>query len=221
MSDQHTPDTPPKDDSVQAGDTTQDKAGPSGGNGADTGKAGQSAAATPPQATAQAGPERPPMNPYLAGVFLGLTLLASYLILGAGLGASGALARFGAWAEHLVLPARVEANAYFGPWFPGPLSYYLVFMAVGVFAGGLFSALSGGRVRVGVERGPTASRMRRLILALLGGVLAGFASRLAMGCTSGQGLSGGAIFLTGSFVFMGCLFAAGYLSAWAFRRQWK
>jgi len=216
MSDQHIPDTPPKDESVQAGDTTQDKAGPSGGKDATTGKPAQAAATTP-----QAGPERPPMNPYLAGVFLGLTLLASYLILGAGLGASGALARFGAWAEHLVLPARVEANAYFGPWFPGPLSYYLVFMAVGVFAGGLFSALSGGRVRIGVERGPTASRMRRLILALLGGVLAGFASRLAMGCTSGQGLSGGAIFLTGSFVFMGCLFAAGYLTAWAFRRQWK
>ncbi len=222
MSDQHTPDTPPKDDSVQPGDTTQDKAGPSGGKDATPGKPAQSAAATTsPLATAQAGPERPPMNPYLAGVFLGLTLLASYLILGAGLGASGALARFGAWAEHLLLPTRVEANAYFGPWFPGPLSYYLVFMAVGVFAGGLFSALSGGRVRVGVERGPTASRRRRLILALLGGVLAGFASRLAMGCTSGQGLSGGAIFLTGSFVFMGCLFAAGYLTAWAFRRQWK
>jgi uncharacterized membrane protein YedE/YeeE len=220
MSDQHTPDTPPKDDSVQPGDTTQDKAGPSGGKDATTGNPAQSAA-TPSQATSQIGPERPPMNPYLAGVFLGLTLLASYLILGAGLGASGALARFGAWAEHLVLPARVEANAYFSPWFPGPLSYYLVFMAVGVFAGGLFSALSGGRVRVGVERGPTASRMRRLILALLGGVLAGFASRLAMGCTSGQGLSGGAILLTGSFVFMGCLFAAGYLTAWAFRRQWK
>ncbi|MFP5223281.1 MAG: YeeE/YedE thiosulfate transporter family protein [Acidobacteriota bacterium] len=217
MSDQHTPDTPPKDAGAQPGEATQDKASTADGKDSAPGKPAQSAAA----ATLPAGPERPPMNPYLAGVFLGLTLLASYLILGAGLGASGALARFGAWAEHLLLPARVEANAYFGPWFPGPLSYYLVFMVVGVFAGGLFSALSGGRVRVGVERGPTASRMRRLILALLGGVLAGFASRLAMGCTSGQGLSGGAIFLTGSFVFMGCLFAMGYLSAWAFRRQWK
>lgn len=222
MSDQHTPDTPLKDESVRAGDTPANKAQPS--DGQDPGKAVSAASSGKPSQTDAAGrtqPERPPMNPYLAGMFLGLTLLASYLILGAGLGASGAVARFGAWAEHLVLPGRVEANAYFGPWFPGPLSYYLVFMIVGVFAGGLFSAFSGGRVRVGVERGPTSSRMRRLILALLGGVLAGFASRLAMGCTSGQGLSGGALFLTGSFVFMGCLFAAGYLTAWAFRRQWK
>lgn len=162
-----------------------------------------------------------PMNPYLAGMFLGLTLLASYLILGAGLGASSAFARLGALLEHAVFPARVEASAYFGPWFPSPLSYYVVFMVAGVFAGGLVSALSGGRVRFLVERGPTASRTRRLLLALAGGLLAGFASRLAMGCTSGQGLSGGALLLTGSFVFLACLFASGYLTAWAFRRQWR
>lgn len=170
---------------------------------------------------AQALPPPPPMNPYLAGMFLGLTLLASYLILGAGLGASGALARFGAWLEHLALPARVEANAYFGGWFPDPLSYYLVFMLLGVFAGGLFSALAGGRARVWVERGPTASRLSRLVLALAGGALTGFAARLAQGCTSGQGLSGGALLLTGSFVFLGCVFATGYLTAWIFRRQWR
>lgn len=161
------------------------------------------------------------MNPYLAGFFLGLTLLASYLILGTGLGASGAFARLGAWLQHSVMPERVESSAYFGAWFPNPLSYYLVFMAAGVFAGGLVSALSGGRMRLWIERGPTASRVLRLFLALVGGLLAGFASRLAQGCTSGQALSGGAMLLTGSFVFMGCLFATGYLTAWIFRRQWK
>ncbi len=163
----------------------------------------------------------PPMNPYLAGVFLGLTLLASYLILGAGLGASGALARLGAWAEHALLPARVEGSAYFGAWFPDPLSYYLVFMLAGVFAGGLASALLGRRLRPSIERGPNASGFTRLAFALGGGVLTGFAARLAQGCTSGQGLSGGALLLTGSFVFMGAVFAAGYLTAWVFRRQWK
>ncbi|WP_243311758.1 YeeE/YedE thiosulfate transporter family protein [Fundidesulfovibrio agrisoli] len=164
--------------------------------------------------------DKAPMNPYLAGVLLGLTLMTSYLILGAGLGASGALARLGAVLEHALLPARAEASAYFGPWFPNPLSYYLVFMLAGVFAGGLVSAASGGRMRLMIERGPTASRVRRLALALIGGVIAGFASRLAQGCTSGQGLSGGAVLLTGSFLFMGCLFATGYLTAWIFRRQW-
>jgi hypothetical protein len=212
MSDQKIPDTPQDSAETPTEDAEQSAGTVSSAAVGDTFK-GAPVAANIPNA--------PPMNPYLAGMFLGLTLLASYLILGTGLGASGAFARFGAWIEHQFFPSRVEASAYFGPWFPAPLSYYLIFMVLGIFAGGLISAASGGRIGFKVERGPTASASTRLILALIGGVLAGFASRLAQGCTSGQGLSGGALLLTGSFVFMGCLFATGYLTAWAFRRQWK
>ena len=215
MSDQPISDTPPQ----------SPRSAPESATSADNqAKPATAAPAGPGREEARAASQdfsRQPMNPYLAGMFLGLTLLASYLILGAGLGASGGFARFGAWLEHQVLPAHVEASASFGPWFPAPLSSYLVFMVLGVFAGALLSALSGGRLRFLVERGPTASRKLRLLLALSGGVLAGFASRLAQGCALGQGLSGGALLLTGSFVFLGCLFASGYLTAWAFRRQWK
>lgn len=162
-----------------------------------------------------------PSNPYLAGVYLGLTLLASYLILGAGLGASGALARVGAAIEHAVAPAHTLASGYFGRYFPDPLQYYLVFMFAGILLGGALSALTGARFSLRVERGPTAARLGRLGLALAGGVLSGFAARLAHGCTSGQGLSGGALLLTGSMVFLACVFTAGYLTAWIFGRQWK
>jgi uncharacterized protein len=210
------------DGSSVASSTTQGAgSGPGAGPNAQTGDTAANAKATAqPRAKVALPVDKSPMNPYLAGVLLGLTLLASYLILGAGLGASGALARMGAALENAVLPARVAASAYFGPWLPNPLSYYLVFMLAGAFVGGLVSAATGGRMRLMLERGPSASRLRRLTFALLGGVLAGFASRLAQGCTSGQGLSGGAVLLTGSFVFMGCLFATGYLTAWIFRRQW-
>jgi uncharacterized membrane protein YedE/YeeE len=61
---------------------------------------------------------------------------------------------------------------------------------------------------------------RRLGYALAGGVIVGFASRLAQGCTSGQALSGGALLLTGSLVFLLCVFASGYATAWFVRRQW-
>lgn len=57
---------------------------------------------------------KPYMNPYLAGVLLGLTLLASYLILGAGLGASSGIARVGAYCELTLAPARTLASNYFG-----------------------------------------------------------------------------------------------------------
>jgi len=161
------------------------------------------------------------MNPYLAGVLLGLVLLASFLILGVGLGASAGIARAGAFAQSCVMPQHVADSAYFGTWGKDPLRYYLVFMFVGTLLGGLVSAIAGRRIEPQLERGTTASRRRRIILALAGGILAGFASRLASGCTSGQGLTGGAMLATGSLLFLGAMFLSGYAMAWFVRRQWQ
>jgi len=160
------------------------------------------------------------MNPYLAGVGLGLTLLASFLLLGAGLGASGGVARLGAWAEMLVAREHVLASDYFGRWGDRPLDYYLVTMLLGTFIGGLVSAAAAGRIRPQMERGRAFPAWGRAALALVGGLLVGFASRLASGCTSGQALSGGAMLLAGSLVFTACVFAGGYAAAWFVRGQW-
>jgi len=163
---------------------------------------------------------KPYMNPYLAGIFLGLVLLASYLILGAGLGASSGIARIAAAVEAKVAYTHTITSEYFGNWGENPLDYYLVFMFVGIILGGLFSALISGRISFKLERGKTASATLRFVFALIGGILVGFASRLAQGCTSGQALTGGALLLSGSMVFLVCIFAGGYLTAYFFRRQW-
>jgi uncharacterized membrane protein YedE/YeeE len=160
------------------------------------------------------------MNPYLAGIFLGIVLLASFLILGAGLGASGGLARIGAALEAAVAPQHTQASLYFGSWGPNYLSYYLVFMLLGIFLGGLASALAAKRLRLTVERGQASDIKLRMVYALSGGLLVGFASRLAQGCTSGQALTGGAMLLSGSLAFMVSLFASGYAVAKLFRGQW-
>ena len=163
---------------------------------------------------------KPYMNPYLAGVLLGLTLLASFLILGAGLGASAGIARVGAFAESCVAAEHVLSSEYFGRWGAQPLRYYLVFMLAGTFLGGLFSALLANRLGLRIERGRAASAGLRAGLALAGGIIVGYASRLAQGCTSGQALTGGAMLLSGSLLFMCCVFAGGYATAWFVRRQW-
>ena len=161
------------------------------------------------------------MNPYLAGVLLGLVLLASFLILGAGLGASAGIARIAAGAEMCVLPTHTRTSEYFGAWGTQPLRYYLVFMFAGVFVGALFSALLAGRIRPSLERAAGFSGRGRVILALVGGLIVGFASRLASGCTSGQALTGSAQLMTGSFVFLICVFVGGYGCAYFVRRQWN
>ena len=163
---------------------------------------------------------KPYMNPYVAGVLLGLVLLASFLILGAGLGASAGIARIGAYLESCVANSHVLTSEYFGKWGKDPLRYYLVFMLAGTLLGGLISSLLANRTRVTLERGARASRGLRVVLALLGGVLVGFASRLGNGCTSGQALTGAALLLTGSLIFMICIFAGGYAAAWFVRGQW-
>lgn len=173
------------------------------------------------EVTTERGPRPAPYwNPYVCGFFLGVTLLASFTILGAGLGGSGGLARFSAALECSLVPEHVKASEYFGKWGEDPLRYYLVFMLLGTVGGGAISAALAGRSALTLERGAACSIRRRVGLAVLGGVLVGFASRLAQGCTSGQALSGGAMLLDGSLAFLVCAFGGGYAVAYFFRRQW-
>lgn len=168
---------------------------------------------------------RPYWSPYTAGFGLGLVLLASFLVLGLGLGASGGFARIGLLLVNAIAPNHVQGLDHAAPLVnAGPiLKDGMVFGVIGVAIGGFLGALSARRlVPLGtVERGPTTSRALRLTLALVGGGVMGFAARLARGCTSGQALSGGAQLALGSWVFMFAVFGGGFAFAWFVRRQWR
>src|SRR5512138_575407 len=162
-------------------------------------------------------------NPYLGGVALGLVLLAAFLVMGKGLGASGATFRTGVWAVQKVAPSHVEkVPAMSAVTEDGsPLNDWLVFEVVGVLIGGVIGAVTSGRFGREVLRGPTFSNGGRIALAIAGGVMMGFAAKLTRGCTSGQALSGGAVLSVGSWAFMFSVFAGGYAVAWFLRRQWR
>lgn len=165
--------------------------------------------------------ERPFWNPYLAGVALGLVLLASFLVVGQGLGASGGANRLGVAALEVIAPAHLAANEYMSHAADAPVTEHrLVFMLVGMFLGGIVAAFTGRRLRRGIQRGPRIGANARIALGLVGGVIMGMAARLALGCTSGQALSGGALLSLGSWIFMFSVFAGGYGAAWFVRRQW-
>jgi uncharacterized membrane protein YedE/YeeE len=167
--------------------------------------------------------ERPLWSPYMGGVALGLVLLVTFLVVGRGLGASGAVTRLTARAAEAVVPTWVHANATLGPYFANGARWWddwLVFELVGVALGGLVAAITAGRLRFQIERGPRISARARLGFALLGGLIAGFGARMAMGCTSGQALTGGATLALGSWAFMFAVFGGAYGLAYFVRRLW-
>jgi uncharacterized protein len=161
-------------------------------------------------------------DPYLTGVALGLVLLASFVLAGRGLGASGAFASVAATTVNAVLPATASGNAFFADHLgAGGLSNdWLVLEVLGVVLGGWLSARLAERLDVRVERGPHASVSRRLWSAAAGGGVMGIGAVLARGCTSGQALTGGALLSVGSWLFIAGAFGAAYVVAYVTRRSW-
>lgn len=168
---------------------------------------------------------QPYSHPYLAGFGLGLVLLASFVIMGRGIGASGAFSSLVAFGADAIAPEHTRANAFYAEYLGDgtrhPLMDWLVFEVVGLFAGGFLSGILAGRVRVGIERGPSTTNRMRLMYAFAGGGLMGIGAKLARGCTSGQALTGGALLNVGSWAFMMCVFAGAYAVAYFVRRQWQ
>jgi uncharacterized membrane protein YedE/YeeE len=162
---------------------------------------------------------KPYADPYLAGVGLGLVLLASYVLAGQGLGASGAFTSAAAKMTASVDAGLASQNRLFSRALNG--GNWMLLEIGGVIIGGFLSALLAGRVRREIERGPRIGGRSRLLFAVAGGILMGFGAVLARGCTSGLALSGGALLAAGSWVFIGAAFAAGYAAAPLLRRVWR
>lgn len=168
-------------------------------------------------------PPKPYANPYLAGVGLGLVLLAAYLLAGRGLGASGAFVSVDAGLLAAVDADLAHGSSLFSRHFEGdgPWRRWLLFEMVGVLIGALLSARFAGRLRWEIERGPRLASGARLACAFGGGALMGLGAVLARGCTSGQALTGGALLSVGSWLFVGAAFAAAFATAPLLSRLWR
>jgi hypothetical protein len=161
--------------------------------------------------------------PVFTGILIGLSMLVAWVIAGRGIGASGSLTRIVASLQHWLAPTLTAKSEYFTPYFAhgaNPLNDYLLYLMVGLLLGSHVAGRLSGEVRLEVQRGPRISNTGRLLLALAGGVLTGFASRLARGCASGEGLVGGAELSVGAWIFLLCTFAGGFATAYFVRKQW-
>lgn len=163
------------------------------------------------------------MNPYLAGVLLGLVLLMAFFFTGRGLGASGAVKSVVVASVDTIAPAHAEASEYYSKYAgegKSPLKAWLVFQVLGVMVGGFLSGALSGRLTWKVEHSPKITSQRRLVFAGIGGLLFGFGSQLGRGCTSGAALTGMSVLSLSGFVTMAAIFGTAFAFAYFVRKNW-
>lgn len=148
-------------------------------------------------------------RPLTAGLALGVVLLATFLVTGHGLGATGFTTRLSAWLVSGV-PALSGPDSYLGPIAEdGVFSAWITWQVIGVAVGAFVAAYLARRIRIQLDGQKTLGTSRRLMTAFAGGLLAGLGARIAAGCTSGMGLSGTATLSLAGFTFLVTFFLVG------------
>jgi hypothetical protein len=163
------------------------------------------------------------MNPYLAGVLLGLVLLMAFFFSGRGLGASGAVKSTVVTVVSTIAPEHAANSPFYSKYIgegKSPMKSWLVFEIMGVLVGGFLSGALAGRLKLKIEHFPGISANRRLIFAMIGGILFGFGSQLGRGCASGSALTGMAVLSLSGFISMATMFGTAFALAYFFRKNW-
>lgn len=163
------------------------------------------------------------MNPYIAGILLGLVLLSAMFISGRGLGASGGLKYTVVAAVGAIDKDHAMESPYYSKYFEDgkkPLKSWLALEVLGMILGGFISGAFSGRLKLKIEKSPKISNKKRLLFAFLGGVFFVYGAQLARGCTSGAALSGMAVLSVAGFATMIAIFGSAYIFAWFFRKNW-
>lgn len=166
-------------------------------------------------------------SPYIAGLMIAILSMSSFFLLNKMIGTSTTIVRLAAALWYIFDPNHVLNNDYYMKYLNNSTWINWQFMLlIGIF----FGSLVAGRLH---EKSPVvhvpsiwkerfgSSRIKRYLGAFIGGVIIIFGARLADGCTSGHGISGGMQQAVTSWVFMLGLFAFGIPSAFLIYRTKK
>jgi uncharacterized membrane protein YedE/YeeE len=169
---------------------------------------------------------KPRWSPYLVGTGIGLLSWGTFYFMEKALGTSTAFVGAAGGAVCALAPEHAASNAYYlkeygakGGGFK-PIFDWQMSLDVALVAGAFLAAWLGGTLTR--ERVPTVwakrfgpSVARRYAAAFVGGVILMFGARMAGGCTSGHGISGGLQLAVSSWTFFVAMFAAGVVTALA------
>jgi hypothetical protein len=165
----------------------------------------------------------PRWSPYVVGVGIGVLSWITFALMGKALGTSTTMVRTAAAIEGIVAKEHVYNTAYLAKYAgtldaPKPLFEWQFALVIMMIIGAFIAArLGGSRVREHVPELWSwrfgASKPLRYGAAFLGGVVLIFGARLAGGCTSGHGISGGLQLAVSSWTFFMAMFASGVAAA--------
>lgn len=182
-----------------------------------------------PENNTMANPFRTPRwSPYLVGTGIGVLSWATFYFMGKALGTSTSFVGAAGAGLSTIAPDHVAQNAYYlkeyattapdGTHTFKPVFDWQMALDFAMVAGAFLAAWLGGTLRV--ERVPTVWRERfgpsvakRYAAAFLGGAILLFGARMAGGCTSGHGISGGLQLAVSSWTFFVSMFAGGVVAA--------
>lgn len=158
-------------------------------------------------------------SPYVVGLCLGILSWVTIYFMDERLGASTSFVRLSGLLIGLFNPDFVQRNAYYAKYLVGsPVFEWQFALLVGVLCGSCLSVRLSASHRIEwvpalwrQRFGP--SKLKRLAGAFVGGILLALGARMAGGCTSGHGISGGLQLALSGWVFMGTLFAVGIPAA--------
>lgn len=155
-------------------------------------------------------------SPYIAGIGIGILSWFTWLISSKAIGCSTSFARTAGMLEKLVRGKKVEEKPYYKEVKP-EIDWQWMFV-LGIIGGSLVSSLLSGDfgwqwIPETWEAAFGDSVWIRFLTALGGGVLLGFGSRWAGGCTSGHGISGTMQLAVSSWISAICFFIGGIAMA--------
>ena len=167
----------------------------------------------------------PRWSPYLVGAAIGVLSWITFATMGKALGTSTTMVRAAGAIEATVAEQHVRDNAYYTKYLgtpekPKPVFEWQFALVVMVGVGAFIAArLARSRFREDVPdlwaQRFGSSKALRYAGAFLGGAILLFGARLAGGCTSGHGISGGLQLAVSSWTFIGSMFVAGIATAFA------
>jgi uncharacterized membrane protein YedE/YeeE len=163
-------------------------------------------------------------SPYLVGAGIGVLSWCTFYFMGKALGTSTSFVGAAGAGVCAVVPDHASANAYLlkeygakGGGFRAIFDWQMA-LDLALVAGAFLAAWLGRTLKV--ERVPALwaqrfgpSVARRYAAAFAGGLILMFGARMAGGCTSGHGISGGLQLAVSSWTFFVSMFASGVAAA--------